>query len=91
MSVLDTRPSNAEPEADLSALIESDDEAVCNRGDAAAVASLVVRCCGASYLVCDRHLRMARMRIEQNAFLCATCGTPYVRSQFDEVYRVVSL
>lgn len=91
MTTLDTLRPVADPEADLSALIESDDEAVCNRGDAAAVASLVVRCCGASYLVCDRHLRMARMRIGQNVFLCATCGTPYVRSAFDEVYRVVAL
>lgn len=91
MTALDTSQPSVDVEADLRALSDSDDEVVCNRSDAAAVASLVTRCCGASYLVCDRHLRMARMRIERAAFICATCGTPHVFSAFESVYRVVSL
>lgn len=84
-------PPLADQVDDLTAMLEDEDEARCNRADATAVATLVTRCCGASYLVCERHLRMARMRLEQNAFICATCGSPWVRSKLDEVYRVVSL
>jgi len=65
---------------------------VCNRADAEAVASLVQRCCGTSFLICDRHLRRARARVESGVALkCKTCGTHVTGRSFDAVYRVVEL
>jgi len=90
MKTIDTLPSAGQVE-DLAALLDDEEEAPCNRADAAAVANLVVRCCGASYLVCARHLKLAQRRTERAVFLCATCGTPYVRRPFDDIYRVVAL
>lgn len=75
---------------DEDVLEHHEDQPMCDRGDAPASVSLVLRCCGASYLVCAHHLQHTRivMRVSSPR-KCITCG--HVHPDFDSAYRVVPL
>ena len=77
---------------DVLDLHDESDEPLCGRGDAPAVASLVLRCCGASYLVCAHHLRRSRITMAASGpRKCKTCGHIHPGGDFDAAYRVVPL
>jgi hypothetical protein len=70
----------------------SDEEVMCMRADAAAIAQLLTTCCSAGYLVCEGHLQKSRETIQRSMSVrCKTCRHECLWPTFDDVYRVVPL
>lgn len=72
--------------SDLNALLNVDVE--CHHGDAIASHRLALVCCGAAFLVCERHYRIALARAERPVvFACAACVTLHSGGQVQSIYR----
>lgn len=69
---------------DEDVLERHEDQPMCDRGDAPASVSLVLRCCGASYLVCTHHLQRTRIvMLASGPRKCLTCGRVHPGGDFD--------